>query len=162
MPRSLNHLTSAVKPFLLGVPENKRMDTFGRRLRAQRKARGWTMPELAKRAHCLKQNIFDIESGKQKECKMLLLYELADALQVSPRWLATGEGTQRNTGPMSDEERDLIFLIRGLPDGHRKYLLERAEALAVEAKPETLHGRPVRGRPHNPPLIFFAFAVRNS
>jgi transcriptional regulator with XRE-family HTH domain len=97
------------------------------------------MPELARRATCSKQNIFDIESGKAKEAKMLLLYRLADALQVSPRWLATGKGTQRNTGPMSDAERDLVFLMRQLPDGARKYLLERAEALAVESavKPST-------------------------
>lgn len=64
---------------------------------------------------------------------MLLLYEIADALQVSPRWLATGKGTQRNTGPMSDEERDLIFLLRRLTPAAREYLLERAEAIAVES-----------------------------
>lgn len=107
-------------------------DTFAKRLKSARLEAGYgTLQALADKAGCYKQQLSEIEAGNTHEVKMLLLYSLADQCRVSPRWLATGKGTKRNTGPMSDEERDLIYMLRTLKPAARAYLLERAEAIAV-------------------------------
>jgi transcriptional regulator with XRE-family HTH domain len=133
--RSMGDWTAPVKALGRRLADNFGIvDTFAKRMNTARLEAGFpTLQALADKAKCSKQQLSSIEAGVTLEVKMLLLYTLADTCRVSPRWLATGKGTKRNTGPMSDEERDLIFILRTLKPAARAYALERIEAISVES-----------------------------
>ena len=86
-------------------------DLFSKRLARARKEAGYkTQKSLADKLKVSREIISRIEKGRpEREVLMGFLYQLADTLHVSPRWLATGKGTERNTGPMTDHERDIIL-----------------------------------------------------
>jgi len=58
-------------------------ETIGSRLRALRRAKGWTQRELARRAGVGQPMIADLESGKRDDILAGNLRRLADALVVS-------------------------------------------------------------------------------
>ena len=51
-----------------------------------------TIPELAARVGCTRAVLHKYRNGKSRTIEALLLFEIADALAVSARWLLTGDG----------------------------------------------------------------------
>ena len=47
---------------------------------------------------------------------------------------SVGVGTQRLAGALNDQERDLIYILRVLPEPLREHLLQVAEGLALSTK----------------------------
>lgn len=68
------------------------METLGKRIRQSRKAKGLTQQELADRAGVTRPAITLWESDDIKNLRLDNLFRAADALGVSAKWLATGEG----------------------------------------------------------------------
>lgn len=66
------------------------MQTFGQRLQQLRRARGWSANELAKRASVTAPAVSFWESD-QRAISPVELVRLARLLEVSPRFLDTGE-----------------------------------------------------------------------
>ena len=66
------------------------MQTIADRLRFSRSAKGWTQAQLAVAASVSTGTIGNIESGARQSKGSLP--QIAEALGVSHKWLATGEG----------------------------------------------------------------------
>lgn len=137
-PPSIARDTFYVKHKILNGRDNCQMPltTFASRFRLARKSRDLTLEQVADRAGCSKQTLNHIERGRVLEVKMGLLYALSDVLQTSPRWLATGKGTQRQLGEISDHERDMIYIYRRLPkhlQEHFSTVLESLSTASAEA-----------------------------
>lgn len=114
--------------------QNLGMDTLGKRLKIARKAMGMTIQQLAKKSGCSKQMISALELGTREEVKATLFFAICDALQAAPRWLLSGVGTQRLAGALSDTERDLVYILRSLPQPLQDHLMSVAEGLAISMK----------------------------
>jgi transcriptional regulator with XRE-family HTH domain len=54
---------------------------------------GMTVSELARSAKCTRAVLCNYLNGKNKTIEALLLFKIADVLDVSVRWLLIGEGT---------------------------------------------------------------------
>ena len=104
--------------------------TFAKRLRETRKTCGLTLEQLASKAGCTRSLLAQYERGLVAECKMVLLYAIADALRVNGRWLAIGLGTRDRVGPVTDEERNLLVAYRLLPKEVREHFIRSAESIA--------------------------------
>lgn len=74
------------------------MNTIAERLKQAREKAGLTQPELAKKAGVSQGTIGNVESGLRKRPRELLA--IAEALNVSPKWLETGI-EQVSTSPTS-------------------------------------------------------------
>lgn len=81
------------------------MGTLANRLRKALEESGLSQPQLAKLAKMTQGAIGGILSGKTK--RTTRIFELADALDVNPRWLALG------TEPMRPSDREFWKLIGG-------------------------------------------------
>lgn len=68
------------------------MATLGRRLREARELRGIKPAELARRAGVTRAAVYQAEADDVKDLKSETLLSYARELQISARWLATGEG----------------------------------------------------------------------
>lgn len=66
---------------------------IGNRLRQERRKRGWSQDELARRAQVTQGLISQIENGTNNGSKYL--NTLARALEISADWLETGKGDPR-------------------------------------------------------------------
>lgn len=71
------------------------MSTLADRLNARMAELGMTQESLAKKAWVSQTAIHKLSTGKAKESRKLLA--IASALDVSPHWLATGDGPMRVT-----------------------------------------------------------------
>ena len=81
------------------------------------KARRTSIPELARNVGCTRATLHNYRLGKNTTIEALLLFEIADALNVSTRWLLTGDGDMdRANEPREREKLENI----------RKILEERA------------------------------------
>lgn len=69
---------------------------FAERLRSARAEAGLTIRELAKRVGITHQSIVSYEGGRGGGARIDTIHALAEALQVSPCWLAYGIGPQRD------------------------------------------------------------------
>ena len=78
---------------------------MGTRLRIAREAKDWSQSELARRAGVDQTTISSLELKKSTVSRADVLFMLADALQVSPRWLATGVGPM---APMPTDSADAL------------------------------------------------------
>ncbi|WII94979.1 helix-turn-helix domain-containing protein [Moraxella haemolytica] len=80
------------------------------RLKAARKAAKLTQAEVAEKVADLTQSAYSqLESGKTKSTNAI--FELANILQVNPKWLATGEGEMKTPQHHVDE------LVASMPNG---------------------------------------------
>ncbi|MGL4576110.1 MAG: helix-turn-helix domain-containing protein [Burkholderiaceae bacterium] len=95
------------------------MDTFGSRLRIAREFAGLSQAELARRAGLAQAGLSRLEkSGKGSSHTPAL----AALLNVSPRWLATGDG-ERNPAAMSLEAQRIGFAIDAMsPEQRRSFM----------------------------------------
>ncbi len=85
------------------------MNTFGDRLLAARKAKGFTQKELASKANVSQATISDIERGRNSSSAEAL--PLAKALGISVESLMTGKDFAREeTFPRPASEEDFAFI----------------------------------------------------
>jgi transcriptional regulator with XRE-family HTH domain len=78
----------------VGVARGMLSDTLGSRLQRAREEAGLSLRALAERASMVHSTVGDIEKGRH--CPAVdTLERLAQALRVSPCWLAYGIGPQR-------------------------------------------------------------------
>jgi len=80
------------------------MKTIGERIKASRENKSWSQKDLALAARVSQVTITHLEAGRNKSSKFLV--QLATALDVSPRWLATGDGDQA-LEPVPSESKSL-------------------------------------------------------
>ncbi|UJH75027.1 helix-turn-helix domain-containing protein (plasmid) [Burkholderia cenocepacia] len=106
---------------LFEFPNNLRGMDIGERIRLERRKRGWSQNELAKRSGVTQGLISQIENGTNDSSKHLP--GLARALDVSVDWLETGKGDPSRKAvniPMSVHYPPLIEETIGVipdPDG---------------------------------------------
>ena len=101
---------------------------LGMRIRQAREARGLTQVELAAAAGCQQNTISALERGVTTVAKADTLFGIADALRVSARWLAVGEGTmERDTSAGLVDE--IAKVARELPTDKQAALLSIAKTL---------------------------------
>ncbi len=68
---------------------------FGRRIREQRKERGWTLTELGDKAGVSAGFLSDLENGKQRNVGVVALLDISRVLGVSLDYLVTGAGSKK-------------------------------------------------------------------
>lgn len=73
------------------------MKTFAERLKYARTRAQLSQDSLAGKANITKGAISQWENGVASGCKIDTLFNLADALMVDARWLATGHGEPETT-----------------------------------------------------------------
>ena len=100
---------TAMKP----VPDPLGM---GHRIKEARQEMGLTQTALAKRLNCSKAVVSQWESGQVKDIRLERFFELADALDVIPRWLAVGIGHKRGVSMARDNSFEVLALARRLLD----------------------------------------------
>ena len=97
----------------------KQPGTFGERLRALRKEKGYTLQGLAERVGCSHQALQKAETGVSG-LREPLIRALAMELRVSSEWLKTGEGSREEIQEADAEaERLAASIFRDAPDGIR-------------------------------------------
>ena len=102
---------------------------FATRVKQARRASGLTQVQLSAAVGITRQSIAFLESGRAEVSKHL--FPLADALGVTPRWLATG------IGPMRNDERDpFADLLATLTPAQRAQALRMLEAFAASCAQE--------------------------
>ena len=78
---------------------NTRLQTLGASVRANRKARGLSVPQLAARCKMTKSNLWKIEQGRGNPC-VTTLAKLANTLKctftISPKVEMSNERERRN------------------------------------------------------------------
>jgi len=104
--------------------------TFAERMLKARGRAGISQEALAKRAGTTKANISKIELGLVKRIAHDTLFKIADVLQVSPRWLATGK---EEASPDFDLRLDANKLLLSLPEELREPILTMIENAARAA-----------------------------
>lgn len=97
-----------------------KMSTIKDRLRDARTKAGLTQVELAKMAKTTQQAVEKIENGVTTMPRSALLKRLADALQVSPAWLAFGV---EEIDKLSKEAIDAARLFDNLSPDQRAAIL---------------------------------------
>lgn len=106
--------------------------TFAERVAASRKAKGWSQVRLAREVGCSIGIINQIELGKVSEVKQILLFKIADVLEVNARWLAIGVGTPIKWVNITPDERHLLDIFKALSAPMQDSLLHMAAAMPTE------------------------------
>lgn len=66
--------------------------TLAQRIRTARLTAGYSQKKLAPKVGCSRAQIVALEKGRTDNPSAILLFSLADTLDVNPRWLITGRG----------------------------------------------------------------------
>lgn len=141
---------------------------FNERLRDAMRFAGYTaghnreldVTRLAARVKCSRMVIHNyLKAGKSKASNAVLLFEIADALDVSARWLITGKGDMRREQALTPEQSALLNLHSLMSEAARAAWLTQGEnlrALQPNLVPttgdpygstrHTLHEPPAKGR----------------
>lgn len=125
------------------------MTTLGERVKTERKAKGWSQAELARRVtragYSITQGgIAQIERRGDTEPKSIV--QLAQALGLSVNWLQSVKG-EKTARPMADDDDDAQL---GLPEGGRR------------RRPADIASAAQRAAAARPPLQVFASAQGGS
>lgn len=104
------------------------MTTFAKRLRRTRQALQLTQAELAERALAHQKSVQRWERGGDIPTALTVI-RLADALGVSARYLLCMVDMPGKWVNPAQDERKLIEIYRGLPEGARRVLLDSARDL---------------------------------
>lgn len=103
---------------------------FSGRLSAAMKHGGFTsIPALAKAADCTRQAIYPYLNGGKSQIDTFLLFALAEACQVSVRWLFTGDGGIGRYRQLSPKESAVLTLFEALPEALQDAWYTHGEAL---------------------------------
>lgn len=100
-------------------------EPFGTRLRAARLERGITQKALAESGGITPASLNLLEKGRNKMVRADVAIRMADAMNVSVRWMVTGVGPS--------ESRDVDYKILGRI---LRFLDEGADQLDIELTPE--------------------------
>ena len=88
-------------------------------------------PEVARLAKCTRAAVLNYLKPGKRNIEALLLFDLADALDVSPRWLLTGE--RRKTG-LAPDEIAVLAAYRGAEEDERELIRGLVQRFAKEAR----------------------------
>lgn len=89
--------------------ENYPMNTLGKRLKFASKEKGLTQAELQKLSGISQQMISLIESEKVESTTEV--FNLSEALEVNPKWLATSNGEIKNQATELTYDEEVILKI---------------------------------------------------
>lgn len=95
---------------------------LGYRIERRRSALGLTQADLARRLDLSPAAVSYWETGATKSIRLDHFFALADVLECSPRWLATGEGAP-DPELGSREDRAIYDVVRSLDPSQRTALL---------------------------------------
>ena len=120
----MSPLFLVVKRPLIGAGTDTRatleyMGTLGRRIRDLRKARGLNQQQLAKAAGLHQSAISLLERNVTKTGTGPTILALSAALDVSPEWLSTGQGSPLRGVSPSVDESELLEIFKRLPEAQR-------------------------------------------
>lgn len=101
------------------------MNTLAERLKFIRKKRQLTQQELSKKSGASQQIISGIESGKVETTNEI--FNLAEALEVEPKWLATGKGNMNLPKHSAEDKKILASLNELTLDQKQKFIQEIEE-----------------------------------
>ena len=102
------------------------MNTLGKRLKLARKEKGLTQAELQKMSGVSQQMISLIESEKVESTTEV--FNLSEALDVNPKWLATGNGEMKNQDTELTREETLVLkLFRKMSSSQKNETLRTIE-----------------------------------
>lgn len=103
------------------------MDNLAARLKRTRKERGWSQPELAKKAGITQSFIAALETEAQQSSKYIA--EIAHALGIDAYWLKTGVETV-----IAGDKRinEVVRLMQASEDAGRAVVLHTAREMAKE------------------------------
>jgi len=105
---------------LLGIQE---------RLRAAMDAANLNQADLARRVGLSRSAVNQLLQGTSKGMKPHNLVSFARALGVRVEWLATGE-MPMNPEKISEQDRELLRYLRGMPAANKEALLHVAKQLS--------------------------------
>lgn len=90
-------------------------DQFASRFSQAMAIKQFTEITLAKAVGCTKQAIFKYLKGESRTIEALLLLQLADAMNVSARWLLTGEGEVSRPYELNPEQLRCLNVLARMP-----------------------------------------------
>jgi transcriptional regulator with XRE-family HTH domain len=103
---------------------------FRKRLHAAMKAHmGIEVPELAAKVGCTRAVLHKYLNGNSKTIEALLLFELADKLNVSTHWLLLGQGPMGKATRLSPDQNRVLELYSLLNEKNREAWLQQGEVL---------------------------------
>ncbi len=105
-------------------PESTLQEIVGARIRALRKARGWTQEELGGRADLDFTSIGGAERG-ERSLSLNSLSRVAAALEVELAWLVRPEETESGAAGEGLIE-ELLGLLRDLPERDLRHMVDLA------------------------------------
>lgn len=119
-----------------GGGENPMTKMPGSRIRALRKAKGWSQVKLAKLVGISQASLSELETGDSHTPSGNALLSLAKHLETDPEFILTGRASPVSEPVKDMEEVELLKLWRELDSGHRSAVLATARALrAQQPKP---------------------------
>ena len=136
------------RPRVVDVVHNRGMDLPGKRLRALRKARKLTQPQIAEATGVPQSTLSGIERGETKDPISSVLLKLAAFYEVEPHWIVTGEGPKHTVASKDDAETELLLYFRALSPEGQRYILSRARDLHTDehrSKRQDSQARPLAG-----------------
>lgn len=110
------------------------MDTFAARLKYARQRAKMSQEELARKLDISKASISKIEMNLTQEVLMTTLFRMADAMQIDPRWLATGSSPVGESAIGLPGESALMEAYAQLPIDMREPIRELIEKSATAAR----------------------------
>lgn len=159
-PREIVHLPKLLAGVVVGRKGREPdMATVGGRIAAARKASGLTMEQLAARIGVSKSAISQWERGRIDKLSAENLLKLAEALEVSPRWIWLWKDSKGKTIPMGKEahlepdESDLVETFKVLEPDFRDELLGDAHKylrLSAKQQPSRTNPYPQAPKPKKP------------
>jgi hypothetical protein len=87
------------------------------------------VPKIARKVACERATLHNYIAGGKIHIEALLLFKLADTLEVSPRWLLTGEGGR---GGLTKNEIVLLQRYRAMKPDERDLIDNMADKMGGE------------------------------
>lgn len=122
--------------------DNLRM-TAGGRIRTLREAAGLSVAELARRIGVRQPSLWELENGLSKSPRSSTLLKLAEVLNASPDWIASGKGAPYRISVSGPDEGELVAIYRSLPKESQAALMVAAKAL-LDASPKPSKASPFK------------------
>lgn len=110
------------------------MDTFAERLKYARQRAKMSQEELARRVGISKASVSKCEMGLTSDVYMSTLFKMADAVQIDPRWLATGKAQIVDSAVGLPGATGLLEAFSQLPSEIASPLRSLVEATATAAE----------------------------
>ena len=116
--------------------------TIGERIKARRTQLGLTVDELSERLGKNRATIYRYESNNIEKLPTTVLEPLAKALNTTPAYLMGWEEKEPPTEPteteLSENEREMIDIFKGLTPTQQGKLIERARIMSEDNETEAI------------------------